>query len=89
MARYRGEILVAPLGDNVYWSQRYANVIGMCETERHMMSLSEKVMMMFIDFHTVVVGDGIDPQNAHREFLKIDEYRKRISPDIPGAKGKP
>ena len=29
--------------------------------------------------------DGIDPQAAHREFLKIDEYRRHISPDIDGA----
>ncbi len=42
-------------------------------------------MMMFIDFHTLIVRDGIDPQAAHREFLKIDEYRRRISPDIDGA----
>src|SRR5262245_3854508 len=27
-----------------------------------------------LDFHTLVVGDGIDPMVAHREFLKIDEY---------------
>jgi hypothetical protein len=40
---------------------------------------------MFIDFHTLVVGDGIDPLAAHAEFLKIDEYRRRISPDIDGA----
>jgi hypothetical protein len=40
---------------------------------------------MFIDFHTLVVRDGIDPQAAHREFLKIDEYRKRIAPDTPGT----
>ena len=41
--------------------------------------------MMFIDFHTLVVGDGMDPQAVHRQFLKIDEYRRRISPDIKGA----
>ncbi len=43
-------------------------------------------MHLFIDFHTMVVRDGIDPLAAHQEFLKIDEYRERISPDIPGAK---
>ena len=34
---------------------------------------------------TLVVRDGIDPQAAHREFLKIDEYRRRVSPDIDGV----
>lgn len=41
--------------------------------------------MVFIDFHTAVVGYGIDPVAAHTEFLKIDEYRRKISPDIEGA----
>jgi hypothetical protein len=58
---------------------------GCCELARQKFSLEAKVMMMFIDFHTLVVRDGIDPAAAHREFLKIDEYRRRISPDIPGA----
>ena len=44
-----------------------------------------KVMMMFIDIHTLIVHDGIDPQTVHREFLKTDEYRRRISSDIDSA----
>ena len=36
-------------------------------------------------YANVTGGCGIEPQAAHREFLKIDEYRKRISPDIGGA----
>lgn len=43
------------------------------------------VAMVFINFHTIVVRDGVDPQVAHEAFLVIDEYRERISPDIPGA----
>lgn len=27
---------------------------------------------MFINFHSLVVRDGIDPRVAHHEFLKID-----------------
>jgi hypothetical protein len=45
------------------------------------MTMVEKVMMLFIDFHTITVRDGIDPQAA----LKIDEYRRRIAPGITGA----
>jgi hypothetical protein len=82
-----GAILVAPLGSNSYWDDRYDYTGGMCYTDRHSMTLVQKVLMMFIDFNTCVVRDGIDPQAAHREFLKIDEYRKRISPDTPGADG--
>jgi hypothetical protein len=49
------------------------------------MTAEGKVMMLFIDFHKLVVRDGVDPQNAHREFLKIDEYRGRIGLDIQGV----
>ena len=42
-------------------------------------------MMLFIEFHTIVVRDRVPIDAVHREFLKIDEYRRRISPDIPGA----
>jgi hypothetical protein len=27
---------------------------------------------------TLVVRDGIDPQAAHQQFLKIDEYRRLV-----------
>lgn len=42
-------------------------------------------MMLFIEFNTIVVRDKIPVEAAHREFLKIEEYRQRISPDIAGA----
>ena len=44
-----------------------------------------RIARLFIDFQTVVVRDGIDPQVAHRAFLAIDEYRFRIAPDTEGA----
>jgi hypothetical protein len=40
---------------------------------------------LFLEFHTLVVRDGIDPQALHKEFLKIDEYRWRLAPDVEGA----
>lgn len=40
---------------------------------------------LMTEFHTIVVRDGVDPQEAHQAFLVIDEYRRRIAPDIPGA----
>lgn len=42
-------------------------------------------LQVFLDFHTCVVRDGIDPDAAHREFLNVEEYRRLISPDIEGA----
>ena len=40
---------------------------------------------ILVNFHTLVVRDGVDLQVAHREFLKVDEYRDFISPDCDGA----
>src|SRR4051812_10564825 len=40
---------------------------------------------VFINFHTLVVRDGITPGAAHQAFLVIDEYRTLVSHDIPGA----
>jgi hypothetical protein len=84
-----GDVLVARLGDEAYWDRRYAMTGGCCYRSRHVaddgspVPLQTKIMMLFIDFHTLVVRDGIDPEKAHREFLKIDECRRRISPDKP------
>ncbi len=76
---------VGPWPDKTGWSDPYQYTGGCCELARHKWPKDRKVMMMFIDFHTLIVRDGIDPQAAHREFLKIDEYCRRISPDIDGA----
>ena len=77
---------VGPWPDETGWSDPpYRYTGGCCELVRHKWPEDRKVMMMFINFHTLIVRDGIDPQAAHREFLKIDEYRRRISPDIDGA----
>jgi hypothetical protein len=84
-----GQMVVARLGDDVYWSKKYAYVTGCCESNHHNRPLLEKIALMFIDLHTLVVRDRIDPQAAHREFLKIDEYRKRIAQDTRGAANYP
>jgi hypothetical protein len=42
-------------------------------------------LMMMLDFHTIVVRDGVPVEAAHKAFLVLDEYRARISPDTPGA----
>lgn len=42
-------------------------------------------LRLFLEFHTLVVRDGIDPQALHKEFLKIDEYCWHLAPDVEGA----
>jgi hypothetical protein len=48
------------------------------------MSPDQLAAQIFIDFHMIVLRDGVDVQAAHRAFLKIDEFRGSIAPDIPG-----
>lgn len=81
----KGAVKVGPWPDETGWSDGYDMTTGCCNFVRHDRDLWEKVALMFIAFHTLVVGDGIDPKAAHREFLQIDEFRRRISPDIKGA----
>lgn len=44
-------------------------------------------LSIFVLFNTLVIRDHIDPQAVHNAFLKIDEYRDTISPDIPTNQG--
>jgi hypothetical protein len=44
-----------------------------------------QLLSLFVLFNTLVIRDGIDPARAHEAFLAIDEYRRTISPDAPGA----
>ena len=47
--------------------------------------LLDPSLRVLVEFNTLVVRDGIDPQQAHNEFLKIDEYRAHVAPDTRGA----
>jgi hypothetical protein len=67
------------------WTLPYRMTDGMCSRRWREADHMTQAFAMFVCFHTAVVRDGIDPQDAHREFLKISEYRRRISPDIEGA----
>jgi len=73
----RNQVAVGPWPDETGWSGKYDFTDGCCELE-----VRDRVLQIFIVFHTLVVADKVDPQVAHREFLKIEEYRRAISPDL-------
>ena len=83
----RGMVRVGPLvgEDEGDWTWNFACTGGAAFTDRRKLTGWRAVAMMMIEFHTLVVGGYIDPQVAHEAFLAIDEYRRRIAPDIPGA----
>jgi hypothetical protein len=47
----------------------------------HELNPAERAAMLFVDFNALVIGHDLDPMTVHREFLKIDEYRRIIPPD--------
>jgi hypothetical protein len=83
-----GQVKVGPLlhdgGED--WSKLFAFTGGAAQVDRRKWRGAKSVAQVFIEFHTLVVRDGIDPQVAHKAFLVIDEYAEAISPDIPGAR---
>ena len=76
---------VGPHPDTTGWSRKFMFSLGACDLSFKEATDAERVAMMFIAFHTMVVRDGIDPQFAHEALLQIEEYRRAISPDIEGA----
>ncbi|SDR63363.1 hypothetical protein SAMN05519103_08533 [Rhizobiales bacterium GAS113] len=80
-----GKIKVGPWPDKTGWSKGFSQTVGACFMKVHRMPKWQQVAQLFLDFHTAVVRDGIDPQAAHEAFLAIDEYRRHISPDIKGG----
>lgn len=80
-----GDVKVGPWPDKTDWSFDYELTGGACYSHWHEMSPEMQALQIFIEFHTMVVRDEVDPQKAHAAFLKIDEYRRLIAPDIPGA----
>lgn len=67
------------------WDESYKCTCGGCFAEVAALTGIASVARVFVDFNSLVVRDGIDVDAAHKEFLKIDEYRTHVSPDIDGA----
>lgn len=70
------------------WTKPYQSTGGAAFVDRRKMNGDRSILMVFVDFQTLVVRDGIDPQIAHSAFLQIDEYAETIALDVPGARDK-
>jgi len=80
-----GDVKVGRWPDPKGWSDEYEFTGGACYRHWHKMSPEMQALQIFIEFNTMIVRDGVDPQKAHKEFLKIRPYRRLIAPDIQGA----
>jgi hypothetical protein len=67
------------------WTKPYERTGGAAYAATRRLDGDASALALFIDFHTLVVRDDIEPAIAHEAFLVIDEYREFIAPDIPGA----
>lgn len=82
------QIAVGLWPDRTRWSRHPVNLqrtTGACFGHYHKMTEFQRLMMLFVDFHTCVVRDKVPVEAAHKAFLAIREYRARISPDTLGA----
>ena len=80
-----GDVRVGPWPDQTGWSDDYELTGGACYRHWHEMIPEAQALALFIEFHTMIVRDRVDPQKAHAAFLKIYEYSRLIAPDISGA----
>jgi len=83
-----GQVKVGPLrreGESD-WASPFAMTGGAAWVATRELRGAQSVARLFIDFHTLIVRDRIDPALAHEAFLAIDEYAESISPDIHGAR---
>lgn len=72
--------------DEPDWTAPYRYTGGAVYVRRRKFGPAESTAQVFIDFHTLVLRDGLLPAVVHEAFLAIDEYAEGISPDIRGAR---
>ena len=80
-----GSILIDRWPDPYGWSDPYLYTAGACFTRQRSLDDKRLAYQLLFDFHSMVVRDGIDPMEAHKEFLKIRQYRECIALNIEGA----
>jgi len=76
-------LVVKKQGSRDYGKYQYSD--GACWGFWSGLKPMHRDLLLMIMFNTLVVRDGVPVEAAHKEFLKIREYRQRISPDIAGA----
>lgn len=69
-------VRVGPRPDRQRWSQDYDRTAGCCNSQWHELTPDEKMRDLVTGFLFLVLGEGLDPQAVHREFLKIEGYQE-------------
>lgn len=64
------------------WTDGYEMTGGAAYTRVRRMEGEAAKAQAFIEWHTLVLRDGVDPKQAHEEFLQIDEYRDGLADEM-------
>lgn len=73
-ARQAGLLYVVPLHDYRDWSDNFSHAGGCCDDEWPQIPPAAKLsQMMFVMLGSI--EDGVSLRDAHREFMRIKEYR--------------
>lgn len=79
------EVKVGPLLDRENWfdwTKPYLMTGGAAEVYVRELEGIEAGHFIMSEFIGLVVRDGVDLQAAYREFMKIEEFRKAVPPDL-------
>lgn len=64
------------------WSDRYRMSGGAAYALQRRMNAWRAVAFVMIEFHSIVMRDRVNIGRAHAEFMKIDEYRWHVCPEL-------
>jgi len=64
-----------------HWSAGYRMTGGSCNLDVHEARGDKAKLFALAEWQVVTFRDGVNSKDAHREFLKIDEYRA-VAADI-------
>ena len=80
-----GTVRVGPLipANHADWTDPYVYTAGAAYTDVRKLSGTEATAKLLVDFVCMVVRDGVDPLQAHTEFMNIAEYRAAMPDDMP------
>lgn len=84
-----GKVQVFSFPDIDRLSDGYTMSDGMCMALWQSATHWQRLALLFTLFNTMVVRDGIDPREAHRALLQIEEYRRMLPDDQEGADPSP
>jgi hypothetical protein len=73
----RAQVKIGPIAQSD-WAAAYARHSGAALAYRRPLKGSQTIVNVLIDFHAIVVRDGIDPKVAHEAFMVIDEYAEAV-----------